>query len=151
VPTHSTIRSQSDYPNMAHPISFLVETPEDGVIWREIDCREDNRDLNGSRLTQTFAVAGVSHSGPFGRSIWQITTSEMITCAYLPSISFYELSRRKRERSIRPRLLCVVISAHCFLDSPLQVVRSSSSLLLPGGSRRAGSRKEHEDRHLDAV
>jgi hypothetical protein len=57
-PTHYTIRTNWSDPGGAHLKSWLVETSVDGDDWQEVDHREDNEQLNGSRFTGTFAVAG---------------------------------------------------------------------------------------------
>jgi hypothetical protein len=38
--------------------SWLVETSVDGKKWRQVAREEDNKQLNGSAFTGTFAVAG---------------------------------------------------------------------------------------------
>jgi hypothetical protein len=58
VPTHYTIGTNEYGPGYAHLKSWLVETSADGESWREVACEEKNRQLNGSRFTGTFAVAG---------------------------------------------------------------------------------------------
>jgi hypothetical protein len=58
VPTHYTIRTNSDGPGYSHLKSWLVETSVDGENWREVAREEDNEQLNGEWFTATFAVAG---------------------------------------------------------------------------------------------
>jgi hypothetical protein len=58
VPTHYTIRTNSDPPGYFHLKSWLVETSADGKSWREVAREEDNKQLNGVNFTATFAVAG---------------------------------------------------------------------------------------------
>jgi hypothetical protein len=57
VPTHYTIRTFWGGPGKKHMRLWLVETSADGKKWREVDHKEDNEQLNGSRFTATFAVA----------------------------------------------------------------------------------------------
>jgi hypothetical protein len=40
-----------------HPRSWVIEVSSDGSKWFEIDCRENNTDLNGSSLIGTFSVS----------------------------------------------------------------------------------------------
>jgi hypothetical protein len=58
VPTHYTIRSYFGLPGGLHLKSWVVETSVDGENWREVAREEDNEQLNGSRFTGTFTVAG---------------------------------------------------------------------------------------------
>jgi hypothetical protein len=58
VPTHYAIRTFSRRPGSANLKSWLVETSADGESWREVVREEDNKQLNGCRLTRTFVVAG---------------------------------------------------------------------------------------------
>jgi hypothetical protein len=58
VPTHYTIRTHRGNPGTAHLKSWLVEASTDGKHWREVAREEDSKQLNGSRFTATFAVAG---------------------------------------------------------------------------------------------
>jgi hypothetical protein len=59
VPTHYTIRTHCySGPGSEHLKSWLVETSTDGENWREVAREENNKQLNGSRFTATFAVAG---------------------------------------------------------------------------------------------
>jgi hypothetical protein len=58
VPTHYAIRTNYNNPGSSHLKSWLVETSTDGENWREVAREEDNNQLNGSRFTATFAVAG---------------------------------------------------------------------------------------------
>jgi hypothetical protein len=58
VPTHYTIRTYHGAPGHEHLKSWLVETSADGETWREVAREEDNKQLNGSRFTGTFPVAG---------------------------------------------------------------------------------------------
>jgi hypothetical protein len=58
VPTHYTIRTHAFGPGGYHLKSWLVETSTDGKNWREVAREEDNEQLDDSRFTATFAVAG---------------------------------------------------------------------------------------------
>jgi hypothetical protein len=58
VPTHYTVRRHYGPPGNPHLKSWLVDTSADGESWREVAREEDNQQLNGSRFTGTFAVAG---------------------------------------------------------------------------------------------
>jgi hypothetical protein len=68
MPTHYAIRSWNGAPGAAHPKGWIVETSEDGVAWKEVDRREDNAELNGKEITQTFTVPG-SGGGRFIRLV----------------------------------------------------------------------------------
>jgi hypothetical protein len=50
-PTHYTIRTY-------YLKSWLVETSADGENWREVDHKENNKQLNGAFRTGTFALTG---------------------------------------------------------------------------------------------
>jgi hypothetical protein len=56
VPTQYAIRTNR-YEGRYHLKSWLVETSADGKNWREVAREEDNKQLNGSHFTATFAVA----------------------------------------------------------------------------------------------
>jgi hypothetical protein len=57
-PTHYAIRSWCKAgPNGPHLKNWCVETSMDGKVWRQIDSREDNSDLNDQDVTRTFDVA----------------------------------------------------------------------------------------------
>jgi hypothetical protein len=58
VPTHYTIRTNDGDPGKEHLKSWLVETSADGKTWREVDHKENNKQLNGAHFTSTFPVAG---------------------------------------------------------------------------------------------
>jgi hypothetical protein len=58
VPTHYTIRTHGNNPGGSHLKSWLVETSTDGESWQEVAHEEDNKQLNGTYFTATFAVAG---------------------------------------------------------------------------------------------
>jgi hypothetical protein len=58
VPTHYTIRTNFYGPFAEHLKSWLIETSTDGKIWREAARKRGNNQLNGSRFTATFPVAG---------------------------------------------------------------------------------------------
>jgi hypothetical protein len=58
VTTHYTVRSYDWCPRNAHLKSWVVETSADGKSWREVAGEEDDKQLNASRFTATFAVAG---------------------------------------------------------------------------------------------
>jgi predicted nucleic acid-binding Zn-ribbon protein len=58
VPTHYAIRTAPDYSGGPHLKSWLVETSADGRSWRMVALEEDNKQLDGSGFTGTFAVAG---------------------------------------------------------------------------------------------
>jgi hypothetical protein len=57
VPTHYTIRTNSDPQNGGHMRTWLVETSADGENWREVAYEKDNKQLNGRAFTATFTVA----------------------------------------------------------------------------------------------
>jgi hypothetical protein len=58
VPTHYGIRTMGGGPGSYHLKSWLVETSVDGKVWREVDHRENNDQLNGTWFTAIFAVTG---------------------------------------------------------------------------------------------
>jgi hypothetical protein len=60
MPTHYTIRTHNNYhiSGDCHLKSWLVETSADGNSWQEVAHEEDNKQLNGTYFTATFAVAG---------------------------------------------------------------------------------------------
>jgi hypothetical protein len=58
VPTHYTIRTNESDLGLEHLKSWLVETSADGKTWREVDHKENNKQLNGTYFTGTFPVAG---------------------------------------------------------------------------------------------
>jgi hypothetical protein len=58
VTTHYTIRTHGSGPGRPHLRSWLVETSLDGKDWREVAREENNKQLNGTYFTATFAVAG---------------------------------------------------------------------------------------------
>jgi hypothetical protein len=58
VPTHYAIRTYNCHPGGDHLKSWLIETSVDGENWREVAREEDNKQLNGTYFTATFAVAG---------------------------------------------------------------------------------------------
>jgi hypothetical protein len=58
VPTHYTIRTHHGGPGDDHLKSWLVETSVDGKTWREVDHKENNKQLNGTYFIGTFPVAG---------------------------------------------------------------------------------------------
>jgi hypothetical protein len=62
VPTHYTIRSHDGVPDYSHLKSWVVETSADGESWREVAREENSEQLNSSRFTGTFAVAGGGES-----------------------------------------------------------------------------------------
>jgi hypothetical protein len=58
IPTHCAIRSNQNSPGQYHMKSWLVEKSADGQHWHKVERKDDNKELNGPWLTQTFAVAG---------------------------------------------------------------------------------------------
>jgi predicted nucleic acid-binding Zn-ribbon protein len=87
IPTHYTIRSHNDPKDKEHLKTWVVETSADGGIWRQIDSKTNNSDLNGFRNTRTFAVSasdpcrfirlvnkGRNHKGDFRLQVeaWEI-------------------------------------------------------------------------------
>jgi hypothetical protein len=57
IPTNYTIRSHNDPENREHLKTWIVETSADGTIWRQIDSKTNNSELNGFRNTRSFAVS----------------------------------------------------------------------------------------------
>jgi hypothetical protein len=57
VPTHYAIRSVRAGTGGGHLKSWLVERSLDGCKWGEVDCRENEMELNSSRALAMFAVA----------------------------------------------------------------------------------------------
>jgi hypothetical protein len=57
-PTAYSIRSyHGSQANGRHPKSWAIEVSLDGSRWTEIDRRENNSDLNGASLVNTFSVS----------------------------------------------------------------------------------------------
>jgi hypothetical protein len=60
-PTHYAIRSAAGWSkNFHHPKSWVIEVTNDrsnGNSWIEIDRRENNQDLNGPGIIQTFVIS----------------------------------------------------------------------------------------------
>jgi len=52
-PTAYAIRSANDM----YPESWVIEACADGMVWNEIDRRDDNQDLSGKFLAKVFIVA----------------------------------------------------------------------------------------------
>jgi hypothetical protein len=88
VPTHCAIRSNLCTAGRWHLKSWIVQTSADGEKRREIDPRENNRDLNRQRFTTTFAIAeaitcrfvrlarvGKNHAGNdcLGIATWEVS------------------------------------------------------------------------------
>jgi hypothetical protein len=44
--------------DFGHLKLWLVETPADGERWREVPCKEDNKQFSVCNFTGTFTVAG---------------------------------------------------------------------------------------------
>jgi hypothetical protein len=56
--THYSLRSSNRRgPNHGHPREWVVEVKADGSDWIEVDRRGPNEDLNGMKLTGTYALA----------------------------------------------------------------------------------------------
>jgi hypothetical protein len=68
VPTHYAIRTNAGDPGGWHLKSWLVETSANGESWREVAREKNNKQVNGSSFTGTFAVAG----GGECRFIWLV-------------------------------------------------------------------------------
>jgi hypothetical protein len=60
VPTHYAIRTHLGGVGSNHLKFWLVETSLDGSSWREVDHRENTRELNGPFRAATFPVAAAS-------------------------------------------------------------------------------------------
>jgi hypothetical protein len=58
VPTHYALRTYFGFAGDCHLKSWVVETSVDGDNWREVAREEDREQLNGSRFTSIFTVAG---------------------------------------------------------------------------------------------
>jgi hypothetical protein len=58
VPSHYTVRTNDSPPGGLHLKSWLVEKSAYGENWREVDRRENNKQLNGANFTGTFPVEG---------------------------------------------------------------------------------------------
>jgi hypothetical protein len=56
-PTGYSIRSQYDTGSgNCHLRSWVIESSDDGILWTEIDKRQNNNDLNGQNLTKCFHI-----------------------------------------------------------------------------------------------
>jgi hypothetical protein len=57
LPTHYAIRTSFRASGLFHLKSWVIETSVGGENWREVAREENNEQLNGNRLTGTFAAA----------------------------------------------------------------------------------------------
>jgi hypothetical protein len=58
MPTHYAIRTHERGPGWENLKSWLIETSTDGESWREVDHKEDNKQLNGPFRTGIFMIPG---------------------------------------------------------------------------------------------
>jgi hypothetical protein len=109
VPTHYKIRTNNSIGYYLK--SWLVETSTGGKNWEEVDHKEDNEQLNGSRFTGTFGFAGGgacrfirmvnignNHygSGPLCISAWEIFGSLIEKPADSCDVAFRQAARAVR-------------------------------------------------------
>jgi hypothetical protein len=59
-PTHYTIRTLNSGQSSYHLKSWVIEGSTDGTSWVEIDCHENNTDLNSALAVKTFTISKVA-------------------------------------------------------------------------------------------
>ena len=56
IPTSYSVRSMRKGPGNEHPKSWVLEVSDDSIMWKVVDSREDNSDLNHNYVTRNFEL-----------------------------------------------------------------------------------------------